>query len=158
MMPSLRLYGFHLNWFFFHLPSLVSFSPKLHWHPAVLFIIYLRRWRNDQVQPKLCFCLGFLCSMMDLGLYTCYMLSVVADLKPRHYYYCPFVELRLRSRRLCVDNIHPGFYGSGHVWGPVIHHIPSPCFQYLLYRWVHTGLYVMAPDYGCLWRTARIGL
>ena len=32
------------------------------------------------------------------------------------------------------------------------------CLQYLLYRWVHTGRYVMAPDYGCLQRTAWIGL
>jgi hypothetical protein len=26
---------------------------------------------------------------------------------------------------LVYREIHPGFYGSGHVWGPAIHHMPS---------------------------------
>ena len=47
----------------------------------------------------------------------------------------------------CLDwyrQIHPGFCGSGHVWGPVICHIHVPIValymylqnMYVLYRWV----------------------
>ena len=43
------------------------------------------------------------------------------------------------KRKLCYRQIHPGFCGSGRVWGPVLHHIPALCLQYLLYRCEHTG-------------------
>ena len=56
---------------------------------------------------------------------------------------------------LVYRQIHPGFCGSGHVWGPVIHHKPSlvpsvPIVPMGTHRLVCDGPQLWPPVDGCL--------